>query len=104
MRKIYENLDYTKVGHFKSILEEAGIEVFVKNQSSSSVMGEVPFTEVYPELWVMKEDNYARAEEILIAFRRTETESEVIEDWVCAHCESAVEAPLGECWNCGKTP
>ncbi|MFT5465058.1 MAG: hypothetical protein ACI8UO_000144 [Verrucomicrobiales bacterium] len=100
MRKIYENIDFTGVGHFESVLKEAGIETLLKNTAASSTMGEVPFTEVYPELWVLNDEDYDRALEILKPYYEVMMENRA--DWVCANCKTEVEGTFGECWNCGR--
>ena len=48
----------------KERLEQAGIRCMIKNQRSSSLAGEIPFTEVFPKLWVQDED-YDRARRLL---------------------------------------
>ena len=53
MFKVFEDFDLARVGHFQSALAAAGIRTLLKNQFMSSVMGEIPFVEVMPELWVL---------------------------------------------------
>jgi len=50
MRKVYENIEYARVGHYQSILESEGIQNHVKNLESSAALGEIVFTQVCPEL------------------------------------------------------
>jgi len=99
MIKLLSHLDFTRVGHYQSILAEAGLECFVKNSNASSVMGEVPYTEVWPELWLINESEEARAREVLAEYERSLDQP--IEAWTCPQCQTAVEAGFGECWNCG---
>ena len=67
MRKIFEHIEFARVGHYQSILEDAGIATSIKNLGASSGSGEIPFTEVFPELWVNNDDQYDRAMELLDA-------------------------------------
>ncbi|MEM7012879.1 MAG: DUF2007 domain-containing protein [Verrucomicrobiota bacterium] len=99
MRKVYENLDFTSVGYFQSILEDSGIPTHIKNLGGSGLMGEVPFTEVFPELWVVEDSDYDRAIEILKPHYDTMQESH--SDWKCQKCGIQVEGQFGECWKCG---
>ena len=100
MRKIYENLDFTIVGHFQSILEENGIGTLVKNLGSSSVMGEVPFTHAYPELWIADDADFAEALKILEPYYRAMKETRP--EWEC-ECGETIAGSYGACWNCGAT-
>jgi rubrerythrin len=99
MRKIYEHYEYPRVGHFQSILEEAGIPTLIKNLDASSGAGEIPFTEVFPELWVVEDTDYDRALALLETHQPPDPTH--LGDWVCPQCGEAVEKEFGECWNCG---
>lgn len=102
MRKIYEHADFTMVGYYQTVLEEAGILTLVKNVGASIGTGEIPFTEVYPELWVMEDAEYDRAESLLRALREEgPPESAAQLEWTCPNCGEKVEGNFGECWNCG---
>ena len=64
MIKVYENFDFSRVGQMQSLLESHGIGTFIRNQYGSSVMGEVPFVEVVPQLYVLRERDVDRAIEL----------------------------------------
>lgn len=69
MRKVYEDQDMTMVGYYQSVLEEEGIETSIKNEYAQMAMGEVPFTQVYPELWVSNDAHYAKAVKTIKSLR-----------------------------------
>jgi len=97
--KVYENFDFSRVGQMQSLLESHGIKTFIKNQYSSSVMGEVPFVEVVPQLYVLEEKDFARAQQLLqLDLPAVQPD----EDWVCAECGVDVEGNFGRCWKCGS--
>ena len=73
MRKVYEDQDMTMVGYYQGLLEREGIATLVKNEYAQLAMGEVPFTQVYPELWVENEVDYKAAVELI---RRVREDSE----------------------------
>ena len=98
MIKVYENFDFSRVGQMQSLLEAHGIETFIKNQYGSSVMGEVPFVEVVPQLFILKKGELARAKEIL---QLDLPSDEPLDDWVCPECGVDVEGNFGSCWKCG---
>lgn len=57
------------LGYYQSLLEEAEIKTLVKNEYSQLAMGEIPFTQVYPELWVIDSEDYERALGLIRAVR-----------------------------------
>ncbi len=99
MIKVFENFDFSRVGQMQSLLESHDIKTFIKNQYGSSVMGEVPFVEVVPELYVLAEKDVARAQQLLQLDLPVE---EPDEDWVCAECGVDVEGTFEICWKCGS--
>jgi hypothetical protein len=98
MRKIYENIEFSRVGHYQSILETAGIRTHVKNLGTSFATGEIPFDQTIPELWVVDDDTYAEAMEILLPYHHHDFPE--ASPWTCPVCGEAVEGTFGECWNC----
>ncbi len=98
MIKVFENFDFSRVGQMQSLLESHGIKTFIKNQYGSSVMGEVPFVEVVPQLFILEERNLVRAKELLLLDLPVEAPEE---DWVCPECGVDIEGTFHKCWKCG---
>ena len=94
MKRVFGSFNQTAVYHARNLLEQAGIEVFVRNAMLSSAMGELPPAECQAEVWVLKESDYRRAEEILAA------KSVAGPDWSCA-CGETLGAQFTQCWRCG---
>jgi len=61
MIKIFEDFDITLVGYYQSVLESNNIETFMKNQFGTGGLGELPFVEVVPQLWVLNDAEVPRA-------------------------------------------
>ncbi len=99
MIKVFENFDFSRVGQMQSLLESHDIKTFIRNQYGSSVMGEVPFVEVVPELYILAEKDLARAKQLLQLDLPVE---EPDDDWVCAECGVDVESTFARCWKCGS--
>ncbi len=99
MIKVFENFDFSRVGQMQSLLESHDIKTFIRNQYGSSVMGEVPFVEVVPELYILAEKDLARAKQLLQLDLPVE---ESDDDWVCAECGVDVESTFARCWKCGS--
>jgi hypothetical protein len=102
MIKVFEDFDLSLVGRMQSLLESEGIETFLKNQYSSGVLGELPFVEIVPQLYIIEEKNIARARALLQAAsvgaaQQTDSDS----GWTCASCAEKSEGNFDSCWNCG---
>jgi|AOAMet2_C49A8_35_1029299.scaffolds.fasta_scaffold05608_2 hypothetical protein len=65
MKKIYENIDYTRVGYLQSILESAGISTLLQNAGTSSLSGLIAVGQCYPELWIVDDSELEEAMSIL---------------------------------------
>jgi hypothetical protein len=98
MIKVFENFDFSRVGQMQSLLESHDIKTFIKNQYGSSVMGEVPFVEVVPQLFILHEKDLARAKQLLQLDLPVD---DPVEDWVCPECSADVEGTFNQCWKCG---
>lgn len=93
MKRIYTNMDPSRVGLYQSLLEEDGIQTLVKNNNA-------PYKEGWPELWVVEDDQY---EASLDLFKELDTQLSVpISPWDCPECGKRIEEGFGECWNCGS--
>ena len=61
MKKVYENIDFTMVGYYQSLLEGEGINTDVRNSSSSALTGLIGGGQCYPELWVVNDHDFDQA-------------------------------------------
>ncbi len=100
LRKIYEHIEFARVGYFQSILEAQGIPTHIKNLGASAASGEVPFMQVYPELWVVNDWEYERALQVLKPYYEVELPEG--EPWECPACGADVDGNFGECWQCQR--
>lgn len=102
MKRLYTTADIVLIGHLASLLDEAGIPCFVKNQYLSGGIGELPPTETWPELWVRRDHEYALAKEIVEEATRRDVLAEAAPAWRCPGCGEEVEGQFALCWNCGE--
>jgi hypothetical protein len=99
MIKVFEDFDFSRVGQMQSLLESHGIRTFLKNEFGSSVVGELPFVEVIPQLFVIEKKDLEKAKELI------STEAPAAQpgaDWICSECGVEVDGHFARCWNCGK--
>jgi hypothetical protein len=78
-------------------LRAAGIRCEVRNTTLSGAMGEIPFLECAPQVWLLNEGDETQAREILRQLRLPVVGA----SWHCAECGEDSEPQFGSCWKCG---
>jgi hypothetical protein len=76
-----------------------GIDCLLRNDELSTALGEIPFVECYPELWVVDSEIYPRARLLLDQWLAEVAENGP--EWNCAGCGETVEGQFQSCWKCG---
>lgn len=99
LKLLTASFDTIFLAHVYNLLQQAGLSVEFRNQFSAGALGELPATEVIPELWV-EEATYLRAEEILNRVIRDREDNQK-PDWICAQCGETIEGQFSQCWQCG---
>ena len=94
MKRVFSSFNQTAVYHARNLLQTEGIEVLVRNAMLSSAMGELPPAECQMELWVVNEQDAARAQEILNRKNLPDPNGPAI-----AARSSAPQ--FTQCWRCG---
>ena len=100
MRLIFDNIDFTIVGHMQTILEAEGIPTELRNAGSAGLAGEVPYTQVYPELWILNNGDESKARAIIRDYREKDAATPPGPNWTCPKCGETVDGIYTECWNC----
>jgi hypothetical protein len=98
MKRLISNESLAYIGHLKNVLEQDGITCIIKNSQLSGALGEIPFLECLPEIWVVADADLSRATEILAEL---ETPLADAEEWRCGSCKELNEPQFAACWNCG---
>ncbi len=101
MIKVFQAWEYSIVGHLQSLLETEGIATDFRNRDLTQLGGAVPMTEVWPELWVVNDEDADAAREIIEKFRDKDQNPDLQAPWKCPKCGEIVDGNFGECWNCG---
>lgn len=96
---IFSYRDRLQAGLLKEILAHEGLECTLRNDQLSSAMGEIPFTECYPELWLVDDEAFPRAQMFLNAWLRDDISN--VDPWICPTCGECCEGQFGACWACG---
>jgi hypothetical protein len=103
VKEIYVHADFTRVGHCRAILEEAGIPCFIRNESAQNLLSGLPDSACHPALCVTNDADAGKAVEVLRDFLAGE--EKVVQDddsgeWKCPQCGETVPGNFGSCWKC----
>ena len=98
MRKVTSAHSVITISHYKNLLVSEGIPAFLKNEHFGTVMGEVPFQEVWPELWVENDLDYDRAQQLINSTKSLDESPS--SPWKCSRCGEENEGQFSACWNC----
>ncbi|MBU1264564.1 MAG: DUF2007 domain-containing protein [Gammaproteobacteria bacterium] len=79
-------------------LASLGIVTHIFNVNAAGALGEVPFMQVQPEVWVDDDVQEARAREVLAGLRDATPRDEK----TCAHCGELNPGNFLSCWQCGR--
>lgn len=71
MRMVFKSHRQERVGLYQSILESEGMPTLIKNEFSAATAGTYLTDPETPELWVLNDDDYANALELLKPYEST---------------------------------
>ena len=98
LRKVHTADSILEIAHLRNVLEGEGIACFVRNERLAGALGEIPFVECWPELWVVRNGDALQARGLIDAARSAEPAARA--DWQCGRCGEWVEGQFDECWRC----
>ena len=96
MKLIYTAQNPVLVGNAKNIVENAGIEVVLRNEYAAGGMGELSPWDTWPELWVRRDSDYEKAVRLITGVLSPED----AEEWRCSNCSEINDASFEYCWKC----
>lgn len=89
-----------QAGLVKSFIESEGIPCVLRNDQLVNALGDVPFTQCYPEIWIQSDNDYPKAKEVLDQWLAPQGKTGT--DWICEICAETVEGQFSACWKCGS--
>lgn len=99
MKRLRSFESLAQIGHLKNILEQSGIDCLIKNEQLSGGLGEIPFLDCLPELWVIRDQDFSRAEALLKNTLNLNIEGK---NWQCIGCGESNESHFSACWKCSS--
>ncbi len=100
MKKLYVSQSLIDVESRKELMDQAEIPCMIKNQRSAMLGGEVPFAEVFPELWVLQDEDLKQAETLLKDWE--EAQPLETSSWTCDSCGEVHQKEFTSCWKCNQ--
>ncbi len=98
MKRIFTARDLAEARLLADALEWAGISTRIFNEFAQGALGDIPFLQALPEIWVVEEGDQERAEHLIAEMRR---EAPPGPDRPCPDCGEMNPGSFGRCWNCG---
>jgi hypothetical protein len=81
------------------LLHAEGIDARIFNANAQGGVGEIPFTNTYPELWLVHERDLPCARSIFAAFERP---TGSVQSNQCVACGEENPPRFEICWNCQR--
>jgi hypothetical protein len=91
--------DRAEAALLKEFLEREGVACLLRNEQLFAALGEIPFLECLPELWVVDDEVWPRARLLLDSWFSEEAPDA---PWRCPSCNETLEGQFGACWKCGR--
>lgn len=99
LKKVYTAATPLMPGFIQQVLENAGIPCVMRNYFLNSAMGELPFVETWPAIWVEEQYEHVALELIQATLDNHTTDKGT---WTCHHCGETSELQFQNCWQCGQ--
>ena len=97
--RLISSLDTIHLSLLENLLVQEGIAVERRNFVLAGGVGELPFVDVMPELWVAVDD-HGHAMKVLDEFRQGDS-GPVHAPRPCPQCGESIERQFVQCWSCG---
>jgi hypothetical protein len=98
MKKLTSTPIIVTIHHYRNLLAAEGIASEIRNEHLGGILGEMPFTDTWPQLWVVNDLDYERAKQLISDSVLDESPAD---DWRCGRCGEENEGQFAACWKCG---
>ncbi len=102
MKRVYSSFNSMLVDNLCNVLQQEGVPSEVRNRHSTPLLGTIPLSEAFTELWV-DDEHVERAEEVVRGFVRDVESPQYEGNWTCAVCNTEIEETFDSCWKCAES-
>jgi len=100
MKKLISQSSLIELAPYEFALNVADIKFSRKNEFISGAIGDLPFTEVWPELWLINDEQFEQADKICQRITLEVNNNDI--DWSCVQCKEINANSFEFCWSCGE--
>lgn len=100
MQRVYAAANLPEAHLIVGLLRGAGIAARVLNESAQGALGELPFSEAYPEVWIEDERDHAIATRLIRDYEGRRLD---VANVRCAGCGEENPGNFDICWHCGAS-
>jgi len=98
MKKIYSAANLMEAQIMLDLLGHAGIKARLFNEHAQGGLGEISFTQAYPEVWVINDSDLERGLAIANSYDSSPIETGIV---FCRACGEENPRNFQLCWHCG---
>lgn len=98
LKRVYTAETLVQVVHVQNLLAASGIAAQLRNARLAGALGEIPFLETWPQLWV---DDALYDWATRVIERDLRAPAEPAAPWTCPDCGERIEGQFTACWRCG---
>ena len=98
MKKIYSASNLMEAQIVLDLLEHAYIPARIFNQYAQSVTGEIPFTHAYPEVWIVRDEDFEHGKRVIETYENIPVATSNV---YCPSCHEENPVNFQLCWKCG---
>lgn len=102
MKRVFASSSLIDASHVRNVLEIGGIRCVIKNEVLGGALGEIPFLDCQPEVWVVDDAAAARARRLIEESLRDDAQALAGDTWRCAPCGALNEPQFAACYRCGS--
>jgi Putative prokaryotic signal transducing protein len=98
MKKIYSAANLMEARIMLDLLGHVGIKARLLNEHAQGGLGEISFTQAYPEVWLINEGDLERGRAVVSKYESSPIETGVV---LCLACGEENPRNFQLCWHCG---
>jgi hypothetical protein len=99
MKRILRCEHPLQAAHYANVLQAAGFPCEVRRAALYGAVGDIPWQDCAPEIWLRNDLDEAMARRLLEELSAPNAG----EPWHCTVCGEQLEPQFGACWQCGQS-
>ncbi|MDA8691489.1 DUF2007 domain-containing protein [Candidatus Pseudothioglobus singularis] len=96
MKLIYTHENRIMALNIRNVLINHGFDVALNNEFASSASGGLAPFDTWPEVWLLKDDDFDNAKKIIESISYNSIQAA----WKCKKCQEENDESFDYCWKC----